>query len=1244
MLARLLESSTRRCPPPFCLAKDSSPTISEPVRPRTELVNGASPANQYTAIAVQALYQSGQLHAATAVSVLLDPPRPLAAAADSSGAKPKPAAAATSEHGVTMQQHQHHSQQQQLFAPQQPLHSLAQHVQQQQQQQPSVPQPAAVPHQLLGSHPSPWRHVLQRPVYVRGQVEHMVQLLRRCASIPQLQALLASHIQQMPPSCLAVAMQQLAALHHAQGQLQLLQGAPAAAGSRAVSQELAQQLSRALLQQLHAASPQALTAFLAAAASARPLALPPGVLQQLAHDLVHRALHVACQQHHQQQQQQQQQQHHLQQQQQQQQQRNQQDGNANSSSNALGQPSPAALPAQQPHLTAKAAWALAQLQLRQPALWSELASVAGEALEQLGPQDCVMLCWSMARARHKDPRVFHALLQRVSGCSRQLGPDSISCLLWSCARVGHYHHASVTALVLAAAGSMERFSPRALARCLWACGALRHYEPRLLRAARVRALASMHQFEPHSCVLVMCALAKFGVQDEQLAAAVAGQALQALPGFTMQGLANMAWAVAKLQQQGGQQQQQRLLRVSSSSKGRKQQQDIAVQQVQRRLLAGICAAAAPRLATAKPQEVCNLLWACAIMKLQHQGFLEAAGARLAAVAEDASPRDLAQAVWAFEVLQYRRKAVQQVLVLQALNKLHLFGAQALSNWAWAVASAGMQLPRGLPAAVAQQFQVLLPQLTAQGTATTLWALGKMGKAALTPQVMHAASSHILVNLACYNAQDLCNVVMVCCKAGYKEPMLLQGLAGAAAAAAAATLASSSSSSNSSAAQLSSGLPAAAGAPRAAAAPGNAAGRAPVQLSSPLAAAARSAVQQKQLTPQGVCNLVWAFAGLGWHDPLLLQQLQQLAVQLVMRGKLQPERIAGLLQGFALLGESCEPLLAALAAAKPAAAQKRDAATGKRHLGSNSSQAHLSPATQPQLLLQCWPADALALLVWAAAASSAHHVQGALVVAALRQLQVLGVSGCSQARKAQLHEALVLLATDWGMVAWGDDGGLGWSNTTSSSSSSSSSRAGAQAAPCRGSPQPQGAADSIQPGEAGAAGSTHQHCVVQPPEGAASVLSGRLVRQCAAAWQEQQAEASLCQVEEEVAQALQSMGLQPLLQRWVQPQDSSSSSSASSRPGRELGGWSHHTLRVAVGVAGASLGAGRRPVAIEVLPPAAASSSWPSRVLGRTALGQRCLQAAGWQVVCISWEEWEGLAQQRGAQRQLLQRVLCLIGS
>jgi hypothetical protein len=397
--------------------------------------------------------------------------------------------------------------------------------------------------------------------------------------------------------------------------------------------------------------------------------------------------------------------------------------------------------------------------------------------------------------------------------------------------------------------------------------------------------------------------------------------------------------------------------------------------------------------------------------------------------------------------------------------------------------------------------------------------------------------------------------------------------------------------------------------------------------------------------------VWAFAGLGWHDPVLLQQLQQLAVQLVMRGQLQPERIAGLLQGFALLGESCEALLSALATARPTALQRGRPANGKQHVQSDSSsemqppQQHLGQkeqAAQPAQVLRCWLADSLALLVWAAAASAAHHTHSELVLAALRQLQTLGMSGLSQSRRAQLHEALVLLATELGVIAWGEDAGLAWSNTTKTSGSGSSSASfGTAQLPASTGSLGEVAVGSSNQQAGPTAAAVGQHGVAAVRlEGAASVLSGRLVRQCAAAWQEQQADSVLSQVEEEVAQALQSMGLQPLLQRWVQPQPASGNSS---RPVRDVNGWSHHTLRVNVGVAGESLGAGRRPVAIDVLPAAALSSSWPSRVLGRTALAQRCLQAAGWQVVCITWEEWEGLAQQRGAQRQLLQHVLGLKG-
>lgn len=910
---------------------------------------------------------------------------------------------------------------------------------------------------------------------------------------------------------------------------------------------------------------------------------------------------------------------------------------------------------QRPHITAAAAWALAGLQLQAPAVWAELASLAGEQLEQLSAQDCVLLCVSLTRVRQHEPRLVHALLQRLTLSARQLGPDDISAALWACARAGHYHHAGVAALVAAAAGSMERFSPRSLSRCLWASVALRHFEPRLLRAARVRALARMHQFEPHSLVLVMCALAKFAVRDEQLAAAAAGQALQCIHGFTMRGLANMAWAVAK------QQQQQQGQRAGTCRRGSKQQHVGAEQHVQQQLLAAICTAAVPKLASAKPQEVCNLLWACAVMQHRNGQCLDAACSRLTGIAEDAAPQDLAQALWALEVLRHRRKATQRALILHSLNRLHLFGPQALSNLAWAAAASGMKLPRGLPAAVAQQLQVLLPQLTPQGVATTLWALGKMGRAAVSQQLMQAASSHILAHMACYNAQDLCNIAMVCCKAGYKEPTLLQGLAGAARSAAAATLQLSSdiNSSNSHAVDsywyahtsmgLAATLHAGLGAGTAAMEPE------PIVRPHPgthLAAAAHTALLQKQLRPQGVCNLVWAFAGLGWHDPQLMNQLQQLAVKMLHQGQLQPQHVAGLLQGFALLGESCVPLCSALASCQTAPGvacgghvsssndnRRRSTACeawaeapppGARGASCSTEPAgKRQRAQQLQCHLGCWPADALALLVWAAVASGAHQSCGGFVVAALQQLQALGVSGLSPARRGQLHLALALLATEWGVVVWGEDEGLGWSGTSSSSSSSGKAETATAAAAAAGNCCSQGHQQEPQ-----------QHSLLPhdvPASAATALLSGKLVRQCAAAWQEQEAGSLLSQAEEAVVQALQSLGLQPLVHRWIQPLPSVGAGWS----GASGTGWSHHALRVAVGVAGAALGPGRRPVALDLLPPAAVSSSWPARVLGKTVLRQKCLQAAGWEVVPITWQEWAGLQQERVAQRQLLQKLLRL---
>jgi len=65
-----------------------------------------------------------------------------------------------------------------------------------------------------------------------------------------------------------------------------------------------------------------------------------------------------------------------------------------------------------------------------------------------------------------------------------------------------------------------------------------------------------------------------------------------------------------------------------------------------------------------------------------------------------------------------------------------------------------------------------------------------------------------------------------------------------------------------------------------------------------------------------------------------------------------------------------------------------------------------------------------------------------------------------------------------------------------------------------------------------------------------------------------------------------------------------------------------SLPVRLGVPAGSLGVARRPVALELLPPASLTSSSPRRVLGATGLHHDCLRAAGWEVVLLPLEDWE----------------------
>jgi hypothetical protein len=1256
-----------------------------------------------------------------------------------------------------------------------PDHPNLQDNQQQRRQQQLLTSVAA---QLPAQDRSWAGQLQQRPMHPPGHLMKLVQLLQDCSSLPQLQSIVDVHLQRMPPLALTLAMQQLQHIKRYQRALtqQVHQQQQEMFSSQQHERRLAEQLSRALLAHRPHLSAQTLTAFLSAAAAGR-MTLPPVVLEQMASELVHGALRAACQER--QQGQHQQQQHHHQQVQRQQQQQQAEKASTplqQQPSNSLqhqcfswetADPGRVVMQQQQPpHDVAAAAWALAKLQLSSPSVWDELCSLAGEQLHQFSPRDCVLLSWALAKQHHLQPRLFHAVQQQLSQSLHQLSPDSIAQLLWCCARLSHHHPGWVSALVLTATRNMERFSPRALSIMLWACAKLRHYEPHLLSAVRVQALASMGAFEPQCLSMFAWALARLGVRDDKLLEAVVQRSVQLVGGFTLQGLANVAWAATRMTQQMAassaataagsslhssspasrtipspgpgpgpgpghpQETSHKQHQHRGQGKQQQQQQRHAAQQRHQllvELLQRCCDSAVPVLqSSTQPQEVCNLLWACATARLRHPTFLDAAAQRLAHSASRLSAVDLAQALWALEVLGHRRRAQQQCLVQAGLNSLHLFGAQALSNWCWAIAASGMATPGGLPSAVARQVEVLLPEFSPQGLATTLWALSKMGHAA--PQLLHAACPVILAGISSYNAQDICNVAMACCKAHHREPLLVGGLAQAAAAAAASTLAAYSRVGTSSATfpppaltspvEGSSWVPGPAAAPPAAAAglsrlamrqlpppllllpSGRVA--APGGPSSAAHAALWRAQQAKQLTRQGVCNLVWAFSGLGWCDEALLGQLQQLAALSIQRGKLKKaQHVAGLLQGFARLSQPLPLLLDAMlegSGGRQRGASSSSSSKIGSKIGSNKycdkPITNISmPGDQRSMegwpyalsevqawdrVLLHWPADALALLVWAAAATGAQQTHASCMAVAVQLLQQHDVSSLSPQRCGQLHLALLLLATEWGFVAWAYEPphqeqqfihshSTSWREgapaTGSSNSRVCSSPAGDRLNSCS---RDRSTSSAPQPEQH----NSLQHAVM-------GLLQQLSLRCGPSGGQLQAPSAAVTRAQEEVVNELRAMRLQPLVDHWLSPVAPAAAAvgpvvppatasatgaaeavlavdAAASGPTAQLEArlclscssqqWHDDlvdSLHVRLGVAARSLGAAaRRPVALELLPPASLTSSWPRRVLGATGLHHDCLRAAGWEVVLLPLEDWE-TTMQTGHQQQLLQHLLRL---
>jgi hypothetical protein len=100
------------------------------------------------------------------------------------------------------------------------------------------------------------------------------------------------------------------------------------------------------------------------------------------------------------------------------------------------------------------------------------------------------------------------------------------------------------------------------------------------------------------------------------------------------------------------------------------------------------------LQRAQPQEVCNVLWAAATLKLQLKS----------------------------QQLQQMLQRFQSVLPLAT--------TQAMSNTLWAVATMQQQVPQQLLEQMLQRLLELLPQANPQNVANTLWACAKLQYAPL----------------------------------------------------------------------------------------------------------------------------------------------------------------------------------------------------------------------------------------------------------------------------------------------------------------------------------------------------------------------------------------------------------------------------------------------------------------------------------------------------------------------------------
>lgn len=223
-------------------------------------------------------------------------------------------------------------------------------------------------------------------------------------------------------------------------------------------------------------------------------------------------------------------------------------------------------------------------------------------------------------------------------------------------------------------------------------------------------------------------------------------ALRHVHEFDGRGLANTAWAFAKLRY------------VPDAA-----------------LPAALCRAAVSRIEQFAAQNVSNLAWALVYLHYQDEQLMQLLKRKACDQVHEMKPQELANMMWALASHEQLDEHTSHVLGQRAARMAHQFKEQELSNVVWAMGRCGHACNPELLEPLLSVVRCRLGAFMPQGVSNMVWALGQMNYH--DPVLMAAISRECPHQLHAYDAQALSNLATgLASLASSADPALMAAIA------------------------------------------------------------------------------------------------------------------------------------------------------------------------------------------------------------------------------------------------------------------------------------------------------------------------------------------------------------------------------------------------------------------------------------------------------------------------------------